>query len=207
MVILNIFKCVYSEVQDAEITAGYEAGLLFKASDQDNLHLLQSFNGIHWNIQMLCNRSNYDINVMLDDGDQTRSYRLSKTRKLDILPKNKLSENSSLAIFLTTRSDEPMHIKVNVTLNNWFQEYNVSDSNVLETVVDKPAESNPSINYFYTSRTFFNDPILPSLSIMSMIPHSSYLLVNIEQYKPFDCCIASLQNVTSLADDEALIKR
>ena len=178
-----------------------------QAINLGNVDILQGAHGLHWRIYIFCeNRGDY-INVMLEDGDQTKSFRLMKERKLDLLPLNKLSGNSVISAILQTRSKTTQNISVNVTISPWFQENTISDSNhnVLEEFVDK---SSPSINYFYTSSRFFNSSLYPSLSVISLTPLSSYLLVNVEQSQPFTCCVVSLQDArTSPVDNEALIKR
>ena len=84
----------------------------------------------------------------------------------------------------------------------------MSDANVLETLVDKPDPSSPTVNYFYTSSRFFNYSLYPSLSVMSLMPQASYLLVNLEQSAPYDCSVASLQDAkTCMADGDQWIKR
>ena len=194
--ILNILQSVFSVEVDVEVKAGTEVWRLFNASDQENCNLLQDPIGLHWNINLFCNDSlaskDY-INVMLDDGDQTKSFRLTKTLEIDIFPVTKLSENSSLSLILETRSEKLLHVAVSVTIDNWFQDPS-NDTNVLETFIDKPSPSSPAIKYFYTYNTFNNDSQDSSWSIMSIIPSLSYLLVNLEQSAPYDCYVASLQD-------------
>eukprot|EP00092_Neocalanus_flemingeri_P001863 GFUD01001986.1.p1 GENE.GFUD01001986.1~~GFUD01001986.1.p1 ORF type:complete len:789 (-),score=153.17 GFUD01001986.1:31-2244(-) len=167
--------------------------------------------GLHWNIEFSCNDSlptGKYINVMLDDGDQTKSFRLTEARKIELLPLNVLNESSSLSIILQTRSEKIVHVVVNVTINDWKQDHSTSDDKVLEAIVDKPTSSNPSINYFYTSNLFLNYSLQSSLSVVDFMLDSTYLLVNLEQSAPYDCYVASLQNANnSVADDDQLIKR
>ena len=207
LIIVNIVLNVDAEIQSVEVTDGDEAMLLFKAASQENSQLLDTY-GLHWHIQMKCLGSSDYVNIMLDDGDQTKSFRMKVKRKIDLLPLSKLSENSSLSIVLQTRSEKLVNITVNVTISTWFTENQNSSSKGLEAFIDKPAESSPSINYFYTSQANISSSLFPSLSLISLTPLSRYILVNVEQSPPYTCCVVSLQDAaTSPADNEALIKR
>ena len=143
---------------------------------------------------------------MLEDGDQTKSFRMSGSEwKLDLLPLQNISKSSSLSILLQTRSETWRSLRVNVTLGTWFKGYQLDDGNILETFIDKPLKSAPSINYFYTS--YNNTSYFSNYS-------KSYLRVNVEQgisenaKTPFFCSVVSIQNATnSPIENDGLIKR
>ena len=115
-----------------------------------------------------------------------------------------LSENSTLLITLQPRSDDLVNITINVTIQHWSREgFNVND--VQKALVDKPAESSPSINYIYPN---INSSMYHYLSMISLTSLSTYILVNVEQDDPHACYLVSLQNASiSPAEETAAIKR
>jgi len=123
-------------------------------------------------------------------------------RKLDILPLQNLSENSTLCVILQTRSKEAQDVSVNVTLSTWFHKNAIVGGNVLESFIDKPTDTAPSINYF---SAFFNSSLNSSTSLDSI---SLYLRVNVEQSLPYFCTVVSIQSAkNSPTESEGCIKR
>ena len=81
MELLLLVTCVICsvrpEIQIANITTEKSGELMFKAIDQDQDKSLNTNNNLHWHIEIVvqdCNNSKETVNIMLDDGDQMKSF-------------------------------------------------------------------------------------------------------------------------------------
>ena len=182
-----------------------------------NNQTLLGTGGLHWHVQLNSTANTTSagyVNVMIDDGEQTKSFRMlvGVARKIEFLPKCPLSSDSCLYITLQHICDTPVKMICNVTVQNWNTDVTVNKekdvSDVIEAMVDSPQDSSPSINYFYTSGANISTSVYQAWSVIPLTYLTTYLLVDIKAPTPHTCYLASLQNAShSPVDTEALIKR